>query len=484
MSTPGDVFVGLDLGTSALKGVAISGDGSLLATAVAGYDTARPLPGRAEQDPEDWFAAVTTVVAALIDVVPAERWAGIGLSAMIPTLVLADGDGAAIGRAITWEDGRADADGESYRKDAGEDDLYRETGQWVDGRYLLPMVRWLEREEGERVVGARYILGAKDHLFSHLTGEVATDPSTATGFGCYTLATGRWHDGLVGTSAAKLPPVEPSTFARGLDAAVAPALGLRPGTPVILGAADSVCGVLGAGALAPGARVSLWGTSTVIIGLSAEPMRDAGHRYLVTPLALGDGWGLEMDLLSTGSAIAWLATLLGTTEGDLFELARSSPPGSNGLSFLPYLGFGEQGALWDPSLRGSIGGLTLAHERTDIARSLLEGIALEVRRCVSVLDEAGVPRGPVVLAGGPAKSELFAGMLAGATGSTVESIDGGRWASARGAAILAAVGGGSVELGALGKPVASRVDPRSDDPPMWDGFAERHEEFLRRARAL
>ena len=107
------------------------------------------------------------------------------------------------------------------------------------------------------------------------------------------------------------------------------------------------------------------------------------------------------------------------SEEDLFALAATSRLGANGVSFLPYLGFGEQGALWDPTLRGSIGGLTLAHTRADVARALCEGIALEVRRCMRVLDDAGVTPGPLVVAGGAAGSEMFADLLAGATGATI-----------------------------------------------------------------
>ena len=483
----GDVFIGLDLGTSGLKGVAMSGDGTLVATASADYPTLRALPGRAEQDPADWFSAVADAVAQLAGRVPADRWAGIGLSAMIPTLVLADRDGASIGllgTAITWEDDRADPDGERFRADAGEDDLYRETGQWVDGRYLIPMYRWIAREEPERAERAAWVLGAKDHLFHRLTGEVATDPSTAAGFGCYSLASGAWNNELAGAPAAKLPPVESSSFARGMSASAAAALGLPPGIPVYLGAADSVCGALGAGAVGPGDRVSLWGTSTVIMGVSAALTFDVAHRHLVTPLALGDRWGLEMDLVSTGSAIAWLAGMLGVGEAELFELAAMSPPGANGTSFLPYLGFGEQGALWDPTLRGAIGQLTLAHTRADVARALLEGIALEVRRCVRVLDESGVPPGPLVVAGGAAGSEMFAAMLAGATGSNVTRIEHGRWISARGAAIVAAASAGAIDAEqGVAPPSGSTFVSRPEDAGTWDELADRHDDLLRRTRS-
>lgn len=481
--TERDVFAGLDLGTSGLKGVVMSGYGALLATASAGYPTARPQPGRAEQDPADWWVAVADVVASLTSAVPAARWSAIGLSAMIPTLVLADADGAAIGPAITWEDDRADPDGERFRAEAGGDALYRTTGQWVDGRYLLPMVRWLSREAPSRIERAASILGAKDHLFLRLTGEIATDPSTATGFGCYSLVDGDWDEALAGDALPKLPSVEPTSFARGVGNDAAGALRLPAGVPVVLGAADSVCGALGAGATSAGDRVSLWGTSTAIIGVSADLTLDDAHRYLVTPPALGDGWGLEMDLVSTGGAIAWLAQVLDVNEAELFDLAATSPLGANGASFLPYLGFGEQGALWDPALRGTIGGLTLSHTRADVTRALLEGIALEVRRCAGVLDDAGVPPGPLTVAGGAAGSAMFAGMLASATGAPVTAIEDGRWISARGAAVVAAAGVGAID-GAerVARPHGETTEPRTEDAATWHALAERHDDHLRRAR--
>ena len=481
--TEHDVFVGLDLGTSGLKGVAVAIDGTSLATASAGYPTARPLPGRAEQDPADWFSAIVDVIAALTTAVPHTRWGGLGLSAMIPTLVLEDADGAPVGPAITWEDERADPDGERFRAEAGDEALYRTTGQWVDGRYLLPMVRWLAREAPSRVERTARILGAKDHLFSRLTGEAVTDPSTATGFGCYSVATGSWDGTLAADATPKLPRVEEPSFSRGLRADVAAALGLPAGMPVVLGAADSVCGALGAAASSPGDRVSLWGTSTAIIGVSAELVLDTAHRYLVTPLARGEGWGLEMDLVSTGSAVGWLAGMVGVSEADLFALAATSRLGANGVSFLPYLGFGEQGALWDPTLRGAIGGLTLAHTRADVARALLEGIALEVRRCMRVLDDAGVTPGPLVVAGGAAGSDLVAELLAGATGASITRIEDGRWISARGAAIVAAMSAGAID-GERDMPPPARVtcEPHADDAATWDALAERHDDRLRRAR--
>ena len=473
------VFVGLDLGTSSMKGAVVGADGALLASASAAYPTQRPAPGRAEQDPDDWWLAVRHVVGALRAEVSADRWDGIGLSGMVPTLVTAGADGEPVGPAITWEDDRAESHGERFRNDAGPDHLYARTGQWVDGRYLLPMFRWLEEHDAARAGATGALRSAKDEIFRHLTGEEATDPSTATGFGCYQLS-GRWDQDAAGDAAAMLPEVRPSSFSADLLPPEAALLGLPAGLPVVLGAADSVAGAFGLGAVKPGDRASLWGTSTVLLGIAEEPTPDPDHRYLITPLASGDGWGLEMDLVSTGSAFAWLSGLFGwKREDELMEAASRSVPGAAGLTFLPYVGFGEQGALWDPALRGSLHGLTTQHTREDIARALVEGILLEFRRCAEVLDALGAD-GEVLTSGGPSQSPLFREALANAMGATCATSPLGPYASAYGAAMLARTAAGASDAEITARPEVVRTEP--GDVEAWNELAERHDTLLAAVR--
>src|SRR5581483_6379190 len=174
------------------------------------------------------------------------------------------------------------------------------------------------------------IASAKDYLFAWLTGELATDPSTAAGYGCYELATGRWSAELLAIAALDpaLPAVWPSATSRPLRPEAAARLGCPP-IPVVLGAADSVLGALGLGVREPGQVAYIAGTSSVILGITGRLIVDPAHRFLVTPLAEPGRWGVEMDLLATGSAITWLAGLLGgdLTAAGLVELAASIDPG-------------------------------------------------------------------------------------------------------------------------------------------------------------
>jgi xylulokinase len=399
------------------------------------------------------------------------RVAAVGLAGQLPTLVCL-GQGGVLGRAITWKDARADSATAALIDSARRRALYRQTGMPLDGRYLGPMFHFHWRARRAEVVG---ILSAKDYLAYALTGERVTDPSTAAGYGVFDLATQQFSRTLCalwGIGPEVLPAVRPAHSAAGpLAPAIAGSLGLAPGIPVSVGAADSVCSAFAMAGLEEGTACVTMGSSTIIIDAIGVPQLDPHGRYLLTPHVASGWYGREMDLLATGTGYGWLSELLGLAPGMLDQRAAEAPAGAHGLVFTPYLAGGEQGALWNPRLRGSIWGLTLQHSASDLARAFLEGVGFEIRRCLEVLAESS-PVQNVVVAGHLTQRPTSLRMLADILNRPVQAYCG-ESPAALGAAL------GALELASLALPARARstpVLPRG-------GYEELYNNYLARTNA-
>ncbi len=473
--TDGPVILGVDLGTSAIKVVAVGSDGAVVAAARCGYPTDRPEAHAAEQDPNDWWRALQTAGDEIARAIDPRHWRGIGLTAMLPTLVDLDGDGVPVGPAITWEDARAEAQADLLRARFGDETLYRITGQRVDGRYLAPMHARLLGLGRAGVTTA----GAKDVLFQQLTGDLLTDPSTAAGSAAFDIEGGGWNAELVSAAGISgVPDVAPANTALPLASPWRQRWGLGDDVAVVLGAADSVLGAVGVGAVRHGDVGVIAGTSAIVLGISDRPTRDPQQRYLVTPLA-GPGWGLEMDLLAVGSAFEGVAALFGLNGPAALLDAAATVPTEQAPLFLPYLTPGEQGALWDPTLTGALQGLRLGMGVGHIGRGLLTGIVVELRRCIDVLTATTGAAGSIRLGGGSAVSPLMWQDIADATGREVLVDPTVSDHSAIGAAVFAAE--------ALGRPItrearARVVEPRAERHDWWTECLARHNDARLRSR--
>jgi xylulokinase len=397
--------LGVDLGTSAAKLVALDAAGRIAASGTAAFPTTTTLAGQAEQSPADWLQALAAAALVLrrdlatsAHAARPDEVVAVGLAGQLPTLVCLGREGP-LGPAITWKDARADAWATQVVERAGRRRLYECTGMPVDGRYLGPMFRY---HWHDRRADVETLLSAKDYIGYALTGRRVTDPSTAAGYGTYNLGSGAFDAALCGLwdlSPQLLPDVLPSSAVAGaLHAAGAALLGLDAGVPVTVGAADSVTGALALTGLVQGTVAVTTGSSTIILDAVRGLHLDPGSRYLLTPHVAAGWYGREMDLLATGTGYEWLSRLLGWSPGELDARAARSVPGARGLVFAPYLAAGEQGALWNPALRGVLQGLTLEHCADDVARAFLEGVCFETRRCLDVLAESGAVRG-IVAAG-------------------------------------------------------------------------------------
>jgi xylulokinase len=386
--------LGIDLGTSALKIVAVSREGRVIATARENYLTVSTVEGQAEQDPEHWLKALSAAAKKIRSRLGKKVLIeAVALTGQMPTLVAMGkdktGEYKPISRAITWQDSRADEWVSKKLDDRLRHEIYLKTGIRIDGRYLAPMFQFHRSSSPN----ANLILSAKDFLFHALTGCATTDPSTASGYGLYNLHMKAWDPKLCsfwGIAVNQLPCIESSSFLAPLSERGSRLLGCEASTPVVLGCADSVAGVhaLNSGKVDLRTATVLTGSSTVILKCDAQPQWDQQNRFLVTPLALDGAFGREADLLASGSAREWASGVLGSKhKKSVWERAYDVDPGANGLLFAPYLAGGEQGILWNPNLRGTISGLTVSHDGAQIARALLEGMCFEIRRCLQVFEE-------------------------------------------------------------------------------------------------
>ena len=440
------LVVGIDLGTSAVKVAAIDSQGTpagaLIGEGSAGFTTESALPQQAVQCPADWLEAVHRAMRELDESMRSRdadwtaRVGAVGLTGQLPTLVCL-GEHGTIGPAITWRDGRADA-WASSRLEGHRARHYARTGMPIDGRYLAPMFQY---HFGRRAGEVRALLSAKDYLLQALTGLRMTEPSTAAGYGVYDLGEQRFSEDLCAfwdLAPSLLPEVRPANSPAGpLSREGARILGLPAGIPVSTGAADSVSASYAMAGLERRVVSLSFGSSAVVLGATQMLQLDPAARFLVTPHVEAGWYGREMDLLASGTGYGWLSSLFGWAEGELDVHAAQSPPGANGLYFPPYLAGGEQGALWNPRLRGALFGLSLGHSRADIARAFLEGVFFEVRRCIDVLAES-VPVESVRVGGkivrSPASMQMLADILELPVSEAIErspAAVGAAWQAAR-----------------------------------------------------
>lgn len=376
----------IDLGTSRLKVGVVDGRLRTVSTGRHSYGTISQVPGMAQQRPGDWLDALRRAVQDALEGARGVKISAISLSAQMPTLVALSSAGEPIGDAVTWQDARADTL-VVQRLGARERQRVRTlAGTPIDGRYLIPM--HLLRT-GPPDYQPDTLLSAKDYLYFALTGLRVTDPSTASGFGNYSIDDENWSEelsALWSLDTRLLPEVVASTFTAPLNGAgVDLVAGVEEGTPVVVGGADSVCAHHYVSSAFPGAVSIIDGSSTVIIATLAAGAA-VPDEVLVTPLVGASHFGVELDLLATGSTMGWLAELFETTTSALEEMTLRHPsPATADTLFFPYLAGGEQGALWRSDVKGSIQGLTRATSKADIILAAFEGIAFETSRCLELL---------------------------------------------------------------------------------------------------
>jgi len=449
-------LVGLDVGTTGVKAIAVSPDGEVLARAEEDYPLSTPRPGWAEQDPEDWWHATERALAAL-GVEPA----GIGLSGQMHGLVALDGSDRILRPAILWNDQRTAAECAEIEERVGLERLISLTGNRALTGFTAPKLLWLRNHEPAVYDRIAHVLLPKDYVRLRLTGERAIDVADASGTLLFDVAGRQWSDEVCAALEIPvewLPPASES--------------------PEAASAGDQASGALGVGVDRPGPLSVVLGTSGVVFGVLPAYATDPEARVHVFCHAVPGTWHAMGVMLSAAGSLRWLRDLLGGDYDELLAAADSWPPGAEGLLFAPYLA-GERTPHADPDARGAFTGLSLRHDRGALARAVLEGVAFGLRDSLELLRGLGLEPESARVSGGGARSSLWLRIVASALGLPLEltRVEEG---AAYGAALLGGVRAGVFADVHEAVDRCVRVRETIEPDPAWTAAYEQGYERFRR----
>ncbi|WP_186429594.1 xylulokinase [Clostridium sp. BSD9I1] len=443
-------FLGIDLGTSSVKIVVMNELGKVTASISRDYDVSYPKTGWAEQNPEDWWNATKDGIKEIVKNpnMDGESINGIGFSGQMHGLVLLDKEGNVLRPAILWCDQRTQDECDYLNSHIGQDKLSLYTGNKALTGFTAPKLLWVRKNEEEVFNKIAHILLPKDYIRYKLTGEFATDVSDASGMLMLDVKSRKWSSEMLEIleiDEKVLPKVYESWEITGkVTKEAAGYTGLSCETVVVGGGGDNAAGAVGTGTVKAGVLSVSLGTSGVVFVSSDNYEVDKDNRLHSFCHANGK-WHQMGVMLSAASCLKWwIENINKDIEGDVFERllkeAESSPIGSNGIIFLPYL-MGERTPYSDPNAKGTFFGLNISSTRGDMTRSILEGVCFGLRDSLEILKSLKVSVEAVRVTGGGARSNLWRQILADIFGVKVQVINS-KEGPAYGAAILAAVGCG------------------------------------------
>lgn len=477
------MFIGLDLGTSGLKGILIDADQNVLAEATAPLTVQRPHDGWSEQSPADWIAAAE----AVLDKLSAHGLGsvrGIGLSGHMHGATLLDAADEVIRPCILWNDTRS-AD---QAAELDNDPKFRRiTGNIVFPGFTAPKLLWVRKHEPRNWDRVATVLLPKDYLRLWLSGEHAAEMSDAAGTSWLDTGARDWSDDLLaatGLSRENMPRlVEGSAVSGSLRAALATRWGLPAGVVIAGGGGDNAASGVGVGVVRAGEAFVSLGTSGVLFAANAgyQPSPEtAVHAFCH---ALPDTWHQMGVILSATDSLNWYAGLVGDTAANLTAgLGPLQGPGKP--LFLPYLG-GERTPLNDAAIRGAFLGLEHATDRAAGTRAVMEGVTFAFRDCRDALAATGTRLEKLIAVGGGSRSDYWLGAIATALNVPVLVPKAGDFGGAFGAArlaIMAATGSGA-DIATL-PPIARQIDPNTSLISAFDAGHARYRAAQTALKAL
>ena len=404
-----------DLGTTGNKANLFDASGALIASHTEHYEVSYPQPGWAEQDADAWWRAVAQSTQALLSQTPHARdhIAAVSFSGQMMGVVPVDVNGAAIRSCIIWADQRAVTEADDFVARCGMSTIYASTGHRASAAYTAAKMLWLKRHQPDIYARTHKFLFAKDYCVMKLCGEFVTDYSDASGSTVFDLATRAWRTDFLAAlelDVDKLPRIVSSESVVGaVTAFAATQTGLRAGTPVVIGGGDGPCATIGAGCIEPGEAYCVLGTSAWIAMTTYKPIVDPQMRTFSFHNLPANAYMPTGTMQTACASRDWFIRVVGAAVSD--EAIAKVPAGSQGLMFLPYL-IGERSPWWNPKARGAFVGLSMVHDKAELARAVLEGVAFNLKIILDSFKEGGAHIPTIRLIGGGAQSSVWQQILA------------------------------------------------------------------------
>lgn len=451
-------YLGIDLGTSGTKTVLFNEIGEKIASNTAEYSIECPENGWAEQNPDIWWNAVIDTVSAVVknSGINNAEIKGIGLSGQMHGLVMLSKEGKVLTNCIIWCDGRTAEECREITETIGKQRLIEITANPALTGFTAGKLLWVRKHNPEAYKNCAKIMLPKDYIRYKLTGVFATEVSDASATNLFDVPHRCWSDEILeklNIDPKIMPKVYESSDVTGYTTKeVCELTGLAVGTPVVGGAADNMAAAVGTGVVEKGKAFTTIGTSGVVFAHSDNVTIDKFGRVHTFCSAVPGKYAVMSCTLAAGLSLKWIRDTFCSdelreaekTKKPVYYLmdreAEKSPIGANRLLFIPYL-MGERSPILDEKARGVFFGLTAMHTKSDIIRSVLEGVIYSQKHCIDVFDEMGILPDMMYACGGGATSPLWRNIMADVYGNPVVTTEN-KEGPALGAMILAAVGTG------------------------------------------
>ncbi len=469
-----------DLGTTGNKATLYDREGKLVGSAFYGYKTEFANTGWAEQNPEDWWQAICQSTRRLVQEVAGLRpdeIACITFSGQMQGCVPLDANARPLRNAIIWADQRSVAQVNWVAERISPERVYAITGHRLSASYSLAKILWLRDHQPDVYRATHKFVLAKDSIVARLTGNFVTDLSDGSGMNLYDLEAEAWSGNIL--EAAQINPAQLPDLRRSIDVVgellpdAAEEIGLAAGTPVVIGGGDGPCASVGAGITREGLAYNYIGSSSWIALATTRPIFDPAQRVVSFAHVVPGMFMPTGTMQAAGASYQWVrdqlclpeaeaAQSLNISPYDLMNLtAEQSPPGANGLIYLPYL-MGERSPHWNPRARGAFIGLTIRHTRADIVRAVLEGCSLNLGLIFNTFTEQGAQVEAMRLIGGGARGRFWNRILADVYGIPVHRLAILEEATSMGAALVGGVGIGlypDFSMSEMMNPVVETITP-------------------------